>query len=177
MEGARPTLVLDLRVNARLRRNFRWWIDGERLVVERPARVEEQEVQAVLRRIEQRAARYLARQVARSDAALLAHARRLLARYFPERPLLRAAQWTPHQQRRHGSCTSGAGVIRLSTRLQRYPAWVRDYVIVHELAHLLYPDHSPAFWAAVARYPLAERARGFLLACDLGLAARGDEEV
>ncbi|MBX5493334.1 MAG: M48 family metallopeptidase [Chloroflexi bacterium] len=169
-------LVVDLRVNGRLRRNFRWWIEGERLVVERPARVTEREVQAMVQQIAERAARYLRQQTARSDAELLAHARRLLARYLPERPLLRAAQWSTRQERRHGSCTSGSGVIRVSARLQRYPTWVRDYVIVHELAHLLHPDHSPAFWAVVARYPLAERARGFLIACDLGFAARGDEE-
>jgi predicted metal-dependent hydrolase len=37
-----------------------------------------------------------------------------------------------------------------------------DYVLVHELAHLLEPGHDPAFWALVARYPRTERARGFL---------------
>jgi predicted metal-dependent hydrolase len=126
--------------------------------------------------IRERAAAYLRRQIGNSDARLLARARQLLARYFPERPELRAARWSPRQQQRHGSCTSGAGVIRLAAHLQRYPGWVVDYVLVHELAHLLHPNHSPAFWAVVHRYPLAERARGFLMACDLGLAATGTED-
>ncbi|MGI8913207.1 MAG: M48 metallopeptidase family protein, partial [Chloroflexota bacterium] len=64
--------------------------------------------------------------------------------------------------------------IRLSDRLAQVPDWVRDYVIVHELAHLLRADHSPAFWRLVQRYKLAERARGYLMA--LGLE-RGEGEV
>jgi predicted metal-dependent hydrolase len=65
---------------------------------------------------------------------------------------------------RYGSCTPQDGTIRLSDRLVAWPPWVRDYVLVHELAHLAVPDHSPAFWRLVDRYPLAERARGFLIA-------------
>jgi hypothetical protein len=42
------------------------------------------------------------------------------------------------------------------------PHWVRDYVLVHELAHLLVPGHGPDFWALVQRYPRTERARGYL---------------
>ena len=60
--------------------------------------------------------------------------------------------------------------IRLSARLQSLPAWVVDYVLVHELAHLLEPAHNDRFWALVNRYPLAERARGFLAGYDF----RGD---
>jgi hypothetical protein len=41
---------------------------------------------------------------------------------------------------------------------------VLDYVIVHELAHLLEPNHTPAFWRLVEQYPRTERARGYLLA-------------
>jgi hypothetical protein len=39
---------------------------------------------------------------------------------------------------------------------------VIDYVLVHELAHLLEVGHTPAFWEWVDRYPKAERAKGFL---------------
>jgi predicted metal-dependent hydrolase len=40
---------------------------------------------------------------------------------------------------------------------------VLDYVIVHELAHLLEPAHSTAFWGWVAHYPESEKAKGYLL--------------
>ena len=48
------------------------------------------------------------------------------------------------------------------------PLWVLDYVIVHELAHLLHLHHDAEFHAVVARYPKAERAEGFLEAVSLG---------
>ena len=64
---------------------------------------------------------------------------------------------------RWGSCTPGDRTIRLSARLQGMPAWVVDYVLVHELAHLIEPGHDAAFWAWVDRYPQAERAKGYLL--------------
>lgn len=163
--------MLEVQVNRRLRRSYRWRIVGDRLIVERPERVSQRDLRATLQTIRERAAAYLRRQTVGTDAALLARARRLLARYFPERPTLRAVGWSARQHKRHGSCSGGTGVIRLAAHLQRYPPWVVDYVLVHELAHLLHPDHSPAFWAVVSRYPLAERARGFLLACDLGFAA------
>jgi hypothetical protein len=67
-----------------------------------------------------------------------------------------------NQQRRWGSCTPADGTIRVSSRLRSMPAYVVDYVLVHELAHLLEAQHDARFWALVARYPRAERARGFL---------------
>jgi predicted metal-dependent hydrolase len=42
------------------------------------------------------------------------------------------------------------------------PECVVDYVLVHELAHLLEPGHDAAFWAWVDRFPRAERAKGYL---------------
>ena len=51
---------------------------------------------------------------------------------------------------RWGSCST-SGNINLSTRLLFAPPEVVDYVIIHELAHLVELNHGPRFWAEVAR--------------------------
>lgn len=65
-----------------------------------------------------------------------------------------------NQQSRWGSC-SRRGTISLNWRLIQTPAFVRDYIVLHELAHLKEMNHSRRFWAEVARmcpdYELAER--------------------
>ena len=86
----------------------------------------------------------------------------LADRYGLPRPS--AVRWVYNQRARWASCSPGDGVIRVSSRLAGFPSWVVDYVLVHELAHLLEPGHGPAFWGLVHRYRRAERARGFLLA-------------
>ncbi len=73
-------------------------------------------------------------------------------------------RWVSNQRQRWGSCTPALGTVRLSDRMTSFPAWVIDYVIVHELAHLVEANHSRRFWALVEQYPLTERARGFLIA-------------
>jgi hypothetical protein len=98
-----------------------------------------------------------------SDGALAAQAAHLADRYLGGvRPA--SICWVTNQSSRWGSCCPEDRTIRISIALADYPAWVRDYVIVHELAHLIVPDHSSRFWDLVARYPLTERARGFLIA-------------
>lgn len=97
--------------------------------------------------------------------------------YFGDRLQVREIKWVTNQEKRYGSCTPSTATIRISDRVARMPIWVLDYVLVHELAHLVEANHSPAFWKLVARYPLAERARGYLMALGMeGDAGPGDED-
>lgn len=111
---------------------------------------------------------------ARTDDALETRAKELNRELFDGRLQWTSISWSDRQTTLWGSCSSVNRTIRISSRLKTVPEWVRDYVIVHELAHLEVPDHSPAFWALVNRYRLAERARGYLMA--LGME-RDDESV
>ncbi|CAB4826685.1 unannotated protein [freshwater metagenome] len=86
---------------------------------------------------------------------------RELAQRF-DLPLPASIRFVDNQHSRWGSCSIESREIRLSSRLANYPTWVLDYVIVHELAHLVVADHSPAFHELVDRFPRAERARGYL---------------
>ena len=55
-----------------------------------------------------------------------------------------------NQKTRWGSCSS-TGAISLNWRLVQVPAFVRDYVILHELVHLDHLDHSSRFWEQLAK--------------------------
>lgn len=92
-----------------------------------------------------------------------------LARRF-DLPVPSSISWA-EQRDRWGSCSVDSRTIRISTRLAACPPWVLDYVIVHELAHLVIAGHDARFHALVDRYPLAERARGFLMAVSFGDAS------
>src|SRR5581483_5368991 len=92
-----------------------------------------------------------------SDHALLERAHALSARYLGGRARPGSVRWVDNQRSRWGSCTLDDGSIRLSRRLAEMPEWVLDYVLLHELAHLLEPGHGPAFWRLLADYPRLER--------------------
>lgn len=135
--------------------------DGERTIVAIPARfsrAQEQEwVAKMLARLEDKERRRRP-----SDAQLVQRARELSVRYLDDRARPTSVRWSANQGRRWGSCTLVDGSIRISTRVQGMPGWVLDYVILHELAHLLHPGHGPDFWRLLESYPRTDRARGFL---------------
>jgi predicted metal-dependent hydrolase len=97
-----------------------------------------------------------------SDADLAERAADLSRRYLSGRAKPTSVRWVDNMSSRWGSCTPVDGTIRLSRRLVGMPTYVVDYVLLHELAHLVVPGHGPAFWQELAGYELLERARGFL---------------
>lgn len=64
---------------------------------------------------------------------------------------------------RWGSCTPATGAIRLNLELVRYPPECLEYVLVHELIHLLEPRHSPRFYGLMDLFLPDWRSRCNLL--------------
>lgn len=98
----------------------------------------------------------------RTDDQLMQRAAALGHEFLEDRVEPASVRWVGNMSTRWGSCTTSTGEIRLSDRLQAMPAWVADYVLLHELAHLVEPSHNQRFWRWVDRYPRAERAKGYL---------------
>ncbi len=161
----RPTV--EVRTSPRRRKTASgFWQDG-RVVILVPARLSKADRVELVEGLVQRV---LAQRphVSTSDEDLEERAAVLADEYLGGvRPA--SIRWVGNQQRRWGSCTSRTGEIRISERLRFVPGWVLDAVLVHELAHLIEPTHSPRFRRLVARYPRTEEADTFLAGYTLGL--------
>jgi hypothetical protein len=157
---------IEVRRSARRRRTVAAYRDGEKIVILMPARTpkaeEERLVAEMVGRITRREAKLSQAGPRASDRALLARASQLSTDHLEGLARPTSVRWVTNMNRRWGSCTTTDGTIRLSHRLQSMPSWVIDYVLVHELSHLLQPGHGPEFWAWADRYPRTERARGYL---------------
>ena len=101
-----------------------------------------------------------------SDADLAARAAQVATNYLDDvvghqlRPA--SVRWVTNMDHRWGSCSTDSGAIRVSHRLRQMPEWVLDYVLAHELVHLVEPKHGRRFKELLGNYPLAERAEGYL---------------
>jgi hypothetical protein len=167
---------VEIRRSPRRRRTVTAFREAGHVVVCLPSRLSKAEerrwVQLMVHRLETQEQRRRP-----SDDALLTRARELSQKYLDGRAEPVSVRWSTVQRARWGSCTPIDGSIRISERLRGLPTWVIDYVLVHELAHLLVSDHGPDFWAFVGRYPRMERARGFLDGLSHAAGERIDPET
>lgn len=178
LDVTHDTPAVEVRRSRRRKRTVSAYRDGGRTIVAIPARFSRaQEREWVQRMLDRLAAKELRRKP--SDDELLERARRLSERYLGGKAHPSSVRWSGQQGKRWGSCTLIDGSIRISTRVQGMPTWVLDYVVLHELAHLLHAGHGPTFWELLSSYPRLERARGFLdgvsYGRDAGEPGEGDD--
>ena len=133
------------------------------LFIRVPARLSEEKIKSLVEKFKKSIIRKNKLQGLEDKDWLVERAERLNKKYFGGQLKYRSIKWSGRQNKVHGSCTSRQKTIRISSRLAKTPRWVLDYVLVHELAHLLEPNHSRAFWKLVNEYKRTERARGYLM--------------
>jgi predicted metal-dependent hydrolase len=152
---------VEIRRSSRRRRTVRAYREGDKTIVLMPAHLskaeEDRHVRSLVERLDRREKR-----VRPSDDQLMTRAQALSRTWLEGRAEPLTVRWVSNQNTRWGSCTSVDRSIRLSDRLKGMPEWVVDYVLLHELAHLIEANHSKRFWALVEAYPHTERAKAFL---------------
>jgi predicted metal-dependent hydrolase len=158
---------VEVRISSRRKKTSEARWDGGRIVVSLPAHLDFESRQKTTDWLVERLLKR--QQPLADDEALLERALALSDRYLVgARPA--SVRWVTNQTARWGSCSYYSGDIRVSHRLRAVPEWVLDSVLVHEVAHLTYPDHSRAFHRLAGAYPRHEEAGLFLAGYGLGLA-------
>ena len=167
-EAHRGRPEVEIRTSTRRRKTSEAKWMGDRIVVSLPAHLKGEAREKTIAWLVDRLVAKQPLRVAADDDDLMARALVLCARYRM-RVQPSAVRWATNQTARWGSCSFHSGEIRISHRLSSVPGWVLDSVLVHELAHLVHPDHSPAFHQLADRFPRHKEAGYFLAGYGLGL--------
>lgn len=148
----------------RRRRTISGRMKGDIMFVNAPQHTPEAELSKIIAKFQKRFERRKLRKELNLKDNLMDICRRLKEQYFDNGIDVKSLEYSTNQTCKWGVCNHRNKTILISHRLTEFPNWVRDYVIVHEMAHILQPNHSRRFWKLVRRYKLSERARGYLIA-------------
>lgn len=169
-------MKIEVTRSARRRSTVSARLDGDTLQVQAPAKIGDAELKAIVDKLAERLLKRKTRRELNGAKELEQRAQELNRVYFKGQLHVASITYVTNQNRRFGSCSPRTHSIRISHRLATVPGWVRDYVLIHELAHLVHPNHGKRFWAQVNRYRLSERARGYLMALGLETASEDSGE-
>ena len=161
-------MKVEVRRSKRRKRTISARLDGDIMYVYAPVDTPEKELHKIIKTFEKRFARRNLKRKLNKEDNLREVSNKLNKIYFDGKIKIKSIEYVTNQQKRCGSCNYKKKTIRIAHYLAHMPEWVRDYVIIHEMAHILEPNHSKAFWDIVYRYKLVERARGFLIAKGMG---------
>ncbi len=156
--------------NSRRKRSISAYRESGAIVIQVPARLSKSKVSEVIPELVKKILTQEAREKM-TDEALFTRALELMKIYLPEftiQPV--SVQWRSMNER-WGSCTTVDRTIRISSRLNGAPPYVVDYLLVHELIHLVFADHGPEFERLLARFEGSDRASAYLDGYEAG--ARG----
>lgn len=157
----------------RRKRNIAAYRQGDQIIVSIPARLSKADEREI---VPEMVAKIRAQEASMrfDESELAARSIELLQLWAPEmdeRPT--SVRWSTSMKERWGSCTSVDRTIRISSRLQRVPTYVLDFVLFHEAIHLRFGDHGAQFQELAARFPESPLAQAYLDGYEAAEAALG----
>ena len=151
---------------------------GDTMHINAPAGMPQERLHRVIDKFKIRfEKRKLRQELNKTPETLQEIARRLNRQYFSVKLEIKSIEYSVNQDRIFGICNHRTKNIKISYRLKEMPDWVRNYVIVHELAHIVEPNHGENFWNLVYQYKLTERARGYLIAKGLETEKENNSDI
>lgn len=139
-------------------------LEGDTLIVHAPEEIPGERLSKIIESFKKRFTRSAMKKEANRSENLGELAEKLNQKYFGGVIQIGSIEYVASLSCKFGVCNTARKEIRISHVLAKMPDWVRKYVIVHEMAHIIEPNHGAHFWELVNRYELAERARGYLMA-------------
>ena len=151
--------LVEVRRSSKRRKTIEAYRKGDTIIVAIPARMSKRE--------EERVVAEMVSKLGKDDLRLtsnelMARALELNSLYLGNKATPITVEWSSRMERIWGSCTIEERAIRLSNRLDDAPRYALDYILLHELVHLIVAGHGPDFKALLAVYPELERAEGYL---------------
>jgi len=113
----------------------------------------------------------------KTDSQLMQIGLALMVKYLPEYEIRPASINWRNMSERWGSCTTLDRTIRISDRLIGAPEFVLDYIIFHELIHLIISGHDQDFYQLLNRFADQGKAEAFLAGFELGSQSGGSGVV
>lgn len=162
--------LVEVRRSTKRRKTIEAYRKGDTIIVAIPARMSKREEERVVAEMVSKLGKDDLRL---TSTELMARALELNTLYLGNKATPSSVEWSSRMERIWGSCTIEDRAIRLSNRLDDAPRYALDYILLHELVHLIVAGHGPDFKALLSVYPQLDRAEGYLE----GRQIRLDEDI
>ncbi|CAB4545180.1 unannotated protein [freshwater metagenome] len=157
-DGRDIGLIIEVRRSTRRKKTIEAYRNGEKVIVSIPARMSQREANQV---VDEMVKKILHDESTPTNTQLFERAQHLNKKYLDGKAVPVSVEWSSRMSRIWGACTIEDKTIRISDRLRDAPQYALDYLLIHELIHILIPGHGADFRALLERYPQLDRAEGY----------------
>lgn len=157
-DGRDIGLIIEVRRSTKRKKTIEAYRNGEKVIVSIPARMSQREANQV---VDEMVKKILHDESTPTNEQLYTRALDLNNKYLEGKAIPKSVEWSSRMSRIWGACTIEDRTIRISDRLRDAPEYALNYLLLHELIHILIPGHGPDFHQLLERFPDLARAEGY----------------